>query len=125
MGSQLRGDRAGAHCCRGQLETRRVLSQPATTIKTTQTGLTAHETNGPGLKRTHHGRMALSASINNTFVHQMQRMMEWIDSDAQHLTKEEILDGIRVRVLVMVKKFIAFPHCHNFSLMQQPTDQST
>jgi hypothetical protein len=63
---------------------------------------------------------ASSSSVNNTFVHQMQRLMEWIDSDAQHLSKDEILDGVRVRMLVMVKKFIAFPHCHNFSLMQQP-----
>ncbi len=61
-----------------------------------------------------------SSSVKNTFVQQMQNMMGWIDSDALHLTKDEILDGIRVRLLVMVRKFIAFPHCHNFSLMQQP-----
>jgi len=61
-----------------------------------------------------------TSSVKNTFVQQMQNMMGWIDSDAGHLTKDEILDGIRVRLLVMVKKFIAFPHCHNFSLMQQP-----
>jgi hypothetical protein len=30
--------------------------------------------------------------------------MEWIDSDATHLTKDEVLDGVRVRMLVMVKK---------------------
>ena len=58
-----------------------------------------------------------SSSVNNTFMHQMQNMMAWIDSDARHLTKDEILDGIRIRVLVMAKKFIAYPHCHNFSLM--------
>ena len=69
--------------------------------------------------------MTSSSSVNNTFVHQMQRLMEWIDSDAQHLSKEEILDGVRVRMLVMVKKFIAFPHCHNFSLMQQPAMDAT
>ena len=39
------------------------------------------------------------------------------DSDAVHMDKEAILDGVRVRVLVMAQKFVAFPHCHNFSLM--------
>jgi hypothetical protein len=63
-----------------------------------------------------------SSSVNNTFMHQMQNMMAWIDSDARHLTKDEILDGIRIRVLVMAKKFIAYPHCHNFSLMPQPRE---
>jgi hypothetical protein len=62
-----------------------------------------------------------SSSVNHTFVHQMRNLVDWIDSDAQHLPKEEILDGVRVRMLIMAKKFIAYPHCHNFSLMQQPT----
>ena len=61
-----------------------------------------------------------SSSVNHTFVHQMRNLVDWIDSDAPHLSKEEILDGVRVRILIMAKKFIAYPHCHNFSLMQQP-----
>ena len=65
-----------------------------------------------------------SSSVNHTFVHQMRNLVEWIDSDATHLSKEEILDGVRVRVLVMAKKFIAYPHCHNFSLMQQPVTEA-
>jgi hypothetical protein len=50
----------------------------------------------------------------------MQNMIAWIDTDARHLSKDDVLDGIRVRLLLMIKKFISFPHCHNFSLMQQP-----
>jgi hypothetical protein len=69
--------------------------------------------------------MTSSSSVNNTFVHQMQNLMAWIDSDARHLSKEEILDGVRIRMLVMAKKFIAYPHCHNFSLMPQPKEQLT
>ena len=61
--------------------------------------------------------MTSSSSVSHTFVHQMQNLMEWIDSDARHLTKEEVLDGVRIRIVVMAKKFIAYPHCHNFSLM--------
>jgi hypothetical protein len=68
--------------------------------------------------------MTSSSSVNNTFVQQMQNLMAWIDSDAQHLTKEEIIDGVHIRVVVMAKKFIAYPHCHNFSLMQQPMEPS-
>jgi hypothetical protein len=58
-----------------------------------------------------------SASINHTFVHQIQNLIDWIDNDAVHLDKDAVLDGVRVRVLVMAQKFMAFPHCHNFSLM--------
>ena len=53
----------------------------------------------------------------------MQNLIEWLDSGALHLSKEEIIDGVRIRVLVMAKKFIAYPHCHNFSLMSQPPSQ--
>ena len=61
----------------------------------------------------------MSSSSSHTFVHQIQNLINWVDSDAHHLTKEEILDRIKIRVLVLAKKFIAFPHCQNFSLMQQ------
>lgn len=62
------------------------------------------------------------SSCNHTFVHQIQNLIDWVDNDATHLKKEEVLDGIKIRVLVLAKKFIAYPHCHNFSLMPQPTD---
>ena len=61
-------------------------------------------------------------SCNHTFVHQMQNLIEWVDTDARHLEKDALLDSIRIRVLVMAQKFIAYPHCHNFSLMPQPKD---
>ena len=60
------------------------------------------------------------SSINHTFVQQIQNLVEWIDAEAVHMDKEAILDGVRVRVLVMAQKFVAFPHCHNFSLMPSP-----
>lgn len=58
-----------------------------------------------------------SSSINHTFVQQIQNLIDWIDTDAVHLEKDAVLDGVRIRVLVMAQKFMAFPHCHNFSLM--------
>jgi hypothetical protein len=62
------------------------------------------------------------SSSNHTFVHQIQNLIDWVDNDAAHLGKEEVLDGIKIRVLVLAKKFIAYPHCHNFSLMPQPAE---
>ena len=58
-----------------------------------------------------------SSSISSTFVQQIQNLMEWIDAEAPHLDKEAVLSGVRIRILVMAQKFVAFPHCHNFSLM--------
>jgi hypothetical protein len=58
----------------------------------------------------------------STLVHQIQNLVNWIDTDARHLTKEELLDSMKIRILVLAKKFIAFPHCQNFSLMQQEQD---
>ena len=62
------------------------------------------------------------SSSNHTFVHQIQNLIEWIDNDAKNLRKDEILDGVKIRALVMAKKFIAYPHCQNFSLMPQPKE---
>ena len=53
----------------------------------------------------------------HSFVHQMQDMIAWVDGPATLLSKEDILDEAKVRVLVMAQKFIAYPHCENFSLM--------
>lgn len=61
-------------------------------------------------------------SVTHTFVQQIQNLIKWIDEDAPFLDKAEVLDGVRVRVLVMAKKFVAYPHCHNFSLMPQPSN---
>ena len=54
------------------------------------------------------------------FVQQLQSFIEWIDRDAKLLPKEDILDSLKIRVLVLAKKFIAYPHCNNFSLMPPP-----
>ena len=61
-------------------------------------------------------------SASHTMVQQIQNLIDWIDNDAVHLDKPTVLDGVRVRVLVLAKKFIAYPHCHNFSLMPQPKE---
>ena len=59
-------------------------------------------------------------STSYTMVQQIQNLIDWVDTDAVHLDKSAVLDGVRVRVLVLAKKFIAYPHCNNFSLMPQP-----
>lgn len=61
-------------------------------------------------------------STTHTFIHQIQNLIEWIDTEAVHLEKEAVLDGVRVRALVIAKKFVSYPHCSNFSLMPQPKE---
>lgn len=58
-----------------------------------------------------------TSSINTTVVQQIQNLIEWIDTEAPHLDKDSVLSGVRIGVLVMAQKFVAFPHCHNFSLI--------
>lgn len=43
----------------------------------------------------------------STFVNQIQNLINWVDTDARHLTKEELLDSVKIRILVLAKKFIA------------------
>jgi len=52
-----------------------------------------------------------------SFVHELRDMIRWIDTEAQLLEKEDVLDGARVRALTILQKFVAYPHCNNFSLM--------
>ena len=61
-------------------------------------------------------------STSYTMVQQIQNLIDWVDTDAVHLDKSAVLDGVRVRVLVLAKNFIAYPHCNNFSLMPQPKE---
>lgn len=61
-------------------------------------------------------------SSNHTFVHQIRNLVDWVDNEAPYMDKDAILDSVRVRVLVLAKKFISYPHCHNFSLMPQPSE---
>ena len=58
--------------------------------------------------------------MSDSFVEQLQNMINWIDTEAPGLSKEDALDSMKIRVLVLAKKFIAYPHCHNFSLMPNP-----
>ena len=51
------------------------------------------------------------------FARKLQDIMLWIDNEAQLLSKADLLDGFRVRVLELTRDFVAYPHCENFSLM--------
>ena len=57
-----------------------------------------------------------------SFVSQIQSLIEWVDGPATLLTKDDILDSLKARVLVLAQKFIAYPHCENFSLMPLPRE---
>jgi hypothetical protein len=53
------------------------------------------------------------------FVMELRQMIEWIDGEAAHLSKADVLDGARTRALSVLQKFVAYPHCNNFSLMME------
>lgn len=54
-----------------------------------------------------------------TFIHELRDLIRWIDDDAQYLESQDIRDGARTRALSILQKFVAYPHCNNFSLMQE------
>ena len=52
-----------------------------------------------------------------TFLLDLRELVRWIDSDAKLLSKDDLLDGARIRALSMIHKFLAYPHCDNFALL--------
>ncbi len=54
-----------------------------------------------------------------TFIVKLTDTIKWIDEDAPRLTREDVLDGVRTRLVDIVHKFVAYPHCANFSLMPE------
>ena len=51
------------------------------------------------------------------FAKKLQAIMMWVDNEARILSKDDLLDGFRTRVLELTRDFVAYPHCENFSLM--------
>ena len=54
-----------------------------------------------------------------SFLLDLRDFVHWLDRDARLLSKEDVVDGARVRLLTLIHKFLAFPHCSNFSLMPE------
>jgi hypothetical protein len=54
-----------------------------------------------------------------SFVVELRELIRWIDETGPSLSKEDVLDGVRVRAVSLMQRFIAFPHCENFSLMPE------
>lgn len=54
-----------------------------------------------------------------SFVVELRELIRWIDETGPTLSKEDVLDGVRVRAVSLMQRFIAFPHCENFSLMPE------
>lgn len=49
--------------------------------------------------------LVIGGMSGHTFVHQIQNLIDWIDNDARHLqSKEEVLDGVKIRILVMARQ---------------------
>ena len=54
-----------------------------------------------------------------SFVVELRELIRWIDETGPSLSKEDVLDGVRVRAVSLMQRFIVFPHCENFSLMPE------
>ena len=54
-----------------------------------------------------------------TFIKELLATIEWIDSDARQLSREDVLDKVRARLVGITHRFVAYPHCSNFSLMPE------
>jgi hypothetical protein len=52
-----------------------------------------------------------------SFVLELRDLIRWADEDAVRMDKDDILDAMRTKVLTLLQKFVAYPHCDNFSLM--------
>lgn len=63
------------------------------------------------------GSLARALGYCMTYLVDLRDMVRWLDEDAARLDKADVLDGARVRALDLIHKFLAFPHCENFSLM--------
>ena len=60
-----------------------------------------------------------STSLNMTFIHQLMDTIKWIDEEAHLLSREDVLDKVRARLVDITHAFVAYPHCANFSLMPE------
>lgn len=54
-----------------------------------------------------------------SFIVELRELIKWVDETGPVLSKEDVLDGARTRALSILYKFVAFPHCENFSLMME------
>ena len=52
-----------------------------------------------------------------TFITQLMSTIKWIDEEAPQLSREDVLDHVRAQLVDITHKFVAYPHCANFSLM--------
>jgi hypothetical protein len=54
-----------------------------------------------------------------SFVEEIQNLIEWLNKDAPLLSKEDIIDKVKVSMLTILRKFLSYPHCSNFSMMPE------
>jgi hypothetical protein len=58
-----------------------------------------------------------------SFIEELQAAIRWTHEDAERLSREDLLDGARARFVALAQRFVAYPHCSNFSLMPEDVDE--
>jgi len=63
----------------------------------------------------------MSEEQHASFIVYLQHTIQWLDEKAMHLSKEDMHDSMRVRMVDLAQRFVAYPHCENFALMPEPS----
>jgi hypothetical protein len=51
------------------------------------------------------------------FIEEIQALNRWLDDEAQTMSREDIIDKVKVALISIVQRFLSYPHCSNFALM--------
>lgn len=52
-----------------------------------------------------------------TYIEELQQFYTWINENASHESKEQIIDTTKMKVMSLIQSLVAFPQCDNFSLL--------
>lgn len=54
-----------------------------------------------------------------SYIVELQKLYEWLNTEAYDLEKHEIIDTVKVRTMDLIQSVVAFPHCESFSLLAE------
>lgn len=63
--------------------------------------------------------LMMTSSTPMTFIHKLMDTIRFIDEEAPSMSREDVLDHVRARLVDITHAFVAYPHCANFSLMPE------
>lgn len=58
-------------------------------------------------------------TMHQSFIIHIQKTIQWLDEEAHTLSREDLQDSVRARMVELAQRFVAYPHCENFALMPE------